>query len=489
MNRYQGTQKILTSMAIMVVMATPVFAMDSGSTGADGAFNPTVSGTYQLPPSGVFNYTTVNIPTGVTVTYTRNTTNTPVVILASGNVTIAGAIDLNGRSSTNVGAAGDGNLGDDGIPGTGGPGGYDGGQGGAIGATPSGGGNGLGPGGGGRGPFGTINHPCYGAGYPFGGGGGGFAAVGGNASYIANGGVVYGASQLLPLIGGSGGGGGSAWSFGGSGGGGGGGAILVASSGTLNITGSISANGGSSGASSGVNAGATGGGGSGGAIRLMATSIAGNGALNAVGSGPGTSTNTSCLNGGTGGTGRIRLEAESITRTAASNPQYPPVTAPTTVFVAGLPSLRITAVAGVTAPASPTGNADITLPTSTPNPVTVEFATTGVPVGNTIKLTVTPPNAAVIVATSPALTGTTDNAAASVSISLPSGPSTLQATVSYTVVASIGDTLGVQFAKGERVERVTLAAGLKGPTMMTLTTVSGKEYTVSSTQVAGILGG
>jgi hypothetical protein len=164
--------------------------------------------------------------------------------------------------------------------------------------------------------------------------------------------------------------------------------------------------------------------------------------------------------------------------------------APGPVFVAGLPTLSITSVAGVAAPASPTGNADITLSSSTPNPVTVAFATTGVPVGNTVKLTITPANSALanVAATSPALVGTTDNATASVSVNLPSGPSTLQATVSYTVVASVGDLLGVQFAKGERVEKVMLVASLKGPTMMTLTTVSGKEYTVSSTQVAGILG-
>ena len=58
-----------------------------------------------------------NIPSGITVTFKRNTANTPIVILATGNVTISGTIDVSGAGSTNVGAAGDGNLGDDGIPG------------------------------------------------------------------------------------------------------------------------------------------------------------------------------------------------------------------------------------------------------------------------------------------------------------------------------------------------------------------------------------
>jgi hypothetical protein len=52
----------------------------SGSTGANGPFNPSCSPpctvTVTLPASGTFNYTTGNIPPGVTVKYTKNTTNT-----------------------------------------------------------------------------------------------------------------------------------------------------------------------------------------------------------------------------------------------------------------------------------------------------------------------------------------------------------------------------------------------------------------------------
>ena len=44
-------------------------AYDSGSTGADGAFSPQVNTVLQLPEDGIFNFTTVTIPSGVTVTF------------------------------------------------------------------------------------------------------------------------------------------------------------------------------------------------------------------------------------------------------------------------------------------------------------------------------------------------------------------------------------------------------------------------------------
>ncbi|MGH7534260.1 MAG: hypothetical protein ACREMG_01605, partial [Gemmatimonadales bacterium] len=369
-------------------------AFDSGSSGDDGAFSPAVNTEVQVPPDGVFNHTTVNVPTGVTVTYKRNATNTPVTILASGNVTIAGTINVSGGVSPDVGAAGNGNLGDDGQPGLGGPGGFDGGRGGLLGAnsgTNRRGGNGLGPGAGG----GATRRDTLGCG----GGGGGFGAAGAagiaacSGTQLGAGGSSYGVAGLLPLIGGSGGGGGSAGdNFQGSGGGGGGGAILIASSLTVNVTGSIRANGGNSGGASGTANGGTGGGGSGGAIRIIATTLSGNGAISAPGGSAGSEVNGS-RNGGAGAVGRIRLEAENMLRTASTNPVFS-FAGPQPVFVAGMPGLRITRVAGVDAPAAPTGSADIVLPETTPNPVTVEFATTNVPVGNTVSLTVTPANAA-----------------------------------------------------------------------------------------------
>ena len=458
------------------------WAFSSGSTGADGAFNPTVNVTIDVPASGVFNYSSFTIPAGVTVTYRRNTTNTPLVILSSGDVTIAGTLDVSGQAGRATGAAGGGATGDDGTPGIGGPGGYDGGRGGRP-LTEGNrlGGAGLGPGGGAGGFMINANNFCFAN--PYGGGGGGFASAGGsvvcNFNPPVNGGAAYGSSQLLPLVGGSGGGGaGGGQAFPGSGGGGGGGAILIAASGTVNVTGTLRADGGAGGSASGSGSGGGGGGGSGGAIRIIATNLSGNGTISAAGGAAGTAVNQSDggTPGGAGAPGRVRLEAENYTRTAASVPVHT-FGQPGTVFIAGLPTLTIASVAGIAAPASPTGNADITLPATTPNPVTVVFNTSGVPVGNTVRLTVTPAYGSTSSAISPALEGSTASASASVQISLPVGPSVLSAQTTYTVIAAIGDLLK-NFAGNERVEKVTLVATLGGAPRALLTTVSGKEYDV-----------
>ena len=471
----------------------PAFAQAfvSGSTGADGAFAPTVNTQVVLPPSGILNYTTVNIPDGVVVTFKKNVTNTPVVMLASGDVIIAGGINLIGTDGTATGAAGDGVLGDDGIPGVGGPGGYDGGRGGVgtLAAAASGsGGAGQGPGGADGGAVTTYCAP-WGA-YCIGGGGGGFGSAGAPGwpnypGYGTAGGGTYGSSQLLPLIGGSGGGGGAGYLYTGGGGGGGGGAILIASSGTVNIPGWIYAYGGAGGAVAGIGGGGSGGGGSGGAIRIVATTISGNGSLYAYAQGAGGNSSAGNYTGGAGGVGRIRLEAEIYTRTAGSSPAHTQGM-PGPVFVAGLPTLLITSIGGAAVPAQPTGNADVTLPSSTANPVAVTFTTTGVPAGNTVQLTLKPANGSVVTAVSPALVGDTTSATASVNITLPDGPSTLQATVTYNIVLAMGNALSV-YAQGERVEKITLASTLGSKeSTVTLITISGKQFVVPAAVLAAL---
>ena len=47
----------------------------------------------------VFNYTSVNIDTGATLTFTNHPSNAPVVWLVSGNVNISGTVSLNGQNS------------------------------------------------------------------------------------------------------------------------------------------------------------------------------------------------------------------------------------------------------------------------------------------------------------------------------------------------------------------------------------------------------
>ena len=300
---------------------------------------------------------------------------------------------------------------------------------------------------------------------------------------------MYGTAGLLPLIGGSGGGGGAGGAFLGGGGGGGGGGILIAANGTVSVTGSLLANGGKGADSAGDGRGAGGGGGSGGAIRIVASRIEGNGTISAS-AGSGGVAYTCCSpfigDGGAGGAGRIRLESETFTRTAASTPAHT-FDKPGPTFVAGFPTLRIASVAGVNAPDQPTGSADIVLPSSTANPVTVGFATTGVPVGNTVKLTVTPQAGTTTTVISPALAGTTQSGTASVQVTLPTGPSTLSATTTYTVTASIGDALA-PYAQGERVQEVTLVAGPGQADRIILTTVSGKTFETTRAVLARLGG-
>ena len=146
----------IAQITLLAGLSAAGWAYDSGSTEVDGSFTPVVDTELTMPADGVFNFTNVDIPTGVTVTFAKNAANTPVILLASGNVNIAGTISVAGGSAADVGSAGDGNSGDDGIPGIGGPGGFDGGQpgipGDVLGST------GLGPGGGSPAPGNITNN-------------------------------------------------------------------------------------------------------------------------------------------------------------------------------------------------------------------------------------------------------------------------------------------------------------------------------------------
>jgi hypothetical protein len=471
-------------------------AVSSGSTGADGALNPTVNTEIVVPESGILNYTTVNIPSGVTVKFKKNTANTPVFILATGDVTIAGTVDIRGGDAKATGTYGDGVLGDDGIPGPGGPGGFDGGRGGrddgALRTDIIRGGTGLGPGGGMGGLEGGDG--CNSIGYyhyiGIGGAYNGNAYQGYGANYYCNVSSItvyskaYGSPLLQPLIGGSGGGGGrGGTTFAGSGGGGGGGAILIASSTKITVTGSIDTTGGDGGGISGTGAGGQGAGGSGGAIRLVAGTIAGNGALYANG-GCINYNNTRrqyCGSSGSnqqgGAPGRIRLEGDAITFSGTSQPAYA-ADVPGPIFIADAPSLRIVSVAGQTVPANPTGNADVTLPATTTGPIDVVFQTTNVPIGNTVLLRLVPAYGQPTEVLSPAIAGTTSSGNATVSVTLPQGPSTLQATTTYTVVVSGMLDLS-NFAKNEKVEKVEVTVSMVGDAKARLITASGKSYDVS----------
>ncbi len=161
---------------------------NSGSTGVDGALDlstmncPANICEIQLPESGILNYSTISVPSGKTLQFKSNPRNTPVILLAQGNVTIGGDVKLNANGQLS------------------GPGGFYGGP---------------------------ESFPGFGPG-------------GGTASSVN--GRWVGPLSLVPVVGGSGGAGGG---IGGSQGvgGGGGGAIVIASSTSIIVTGFVYAQG------------------------------------------------------------------------------------------------------------------------------------------------------------------------------------------------------------------------------------------------------
>ena len=429
----------------------------SGSTGADGPLNVAQSAnvTLQVPPDGKFNFTTITINNFSTLTFIRNARNTPVYLLATGNVTINGTIDVGGQDG--------GTGGDFSAVGRGGPGGGDGGRGGP---TPSvSGGDGLGPGGG----HGGIDDGAK----TIGGGGGGYQSTGANAQswttgVPGSGGPAYGTAWVQPLTGGSGGGGGAGSSstggISGGGGGGGAGAVLIASSGTISGGGLVLAQGGN-GARGGSNAAAprcdgTGGGGSGGAIRLLATTITF--PLTRAFVNGGTTGGPICTgaNGGAGGAGFTRFE----------------VLLGGTLDISSIPTLSITRVAGIDAPPNLTGYGDITIPASTPNPVSVELRATGIPPGGTVTVTVSPSSGPSVSTTSTVLVGSQASSTATAQINVPNGLSSVQATANYAVPLAMVEPL-TKFA-GESVRSLKSTFVLNGGAKTLAVTASGRELEV-----------
>ena len=466
--------------------ARPVRAastFDSGSTGADGAFAPTANVTLQVPDSGVFNYTTVNIPSNVTVMFTRNAANTPVTILASGDVTISGYIDVSGSPGSNTVNGTNINIGTfRSTGGAGGPGGFDGGGGGGY-VVPFTGVAGDGPGGGTGGFGGDVNNEQGGA-------GGGYSSAGSDALGIvggvfptyAKGGIAYGSSTLLPLIGGSGGGGGGSVSqLPGGSGGGGGGAILIASSGTITVPGYINAQGGNGG--SGCNGG---GGGSGGAVRLVATTLAGNATVYV--NGAGSNGAIRYYNGGSGAPGYVRFEAynfNSFNPIVVSGQGVATTAGPGPVTLANVPMLQIVSVAGISAPAAPRGSLaappDIIVKNTVTNPVDVAIAAHNIPTGTIVTVSLIPQTGAETSVLTAGLAGTAASSTTTASVSLPDGKCVLYA--SATIDLTTQPHARQPKIAGELVDKILVAAVYGGASTVTYVLHSGRKIVVGGLPV------
>lgn len=247
--------------------------------GTDWAFWSGPSQTFDMSarPGGIWNFTSIDVPPGVTVSFKKNAANTPVRWLANRDVTIRGTVSVDGEFAP-------ANL-PEGVTAKGGPGAFDGGDGGVRYNRSSSfaGTAGSGPGGGNPGSDRRQD--------------------GSDGLHNQLGG--YGNNFLQPLVGGSGGGGGgSSEDTEGGNGGGGGGAILIATSRDLIISGLVRANGGSR-QHSGVS---WGGRGSGGSILIRADRVTGAGAFRAVGGDEGNDN------------GRIRIEAHERSFTGTTRP-------------------------------------------------------------------------------------------------------------------------------------------------------------------------
>jgi hypothetical protein len=343
-------------------------------------------------PDGIWNYTTIDIPAGLTLYFKPNSANTPVRWLASGNVTINGFVNVNGQNGLNA-AASNQNPGNE-APG--GPGGYAGGLG-AVRFDQSSsytGSPGQGPGGGSPGvgaSDGYNNAKLYGQ----------------QGAYAG----TYGNAYIQPLLGGSGGGGaGSGYSGNGGNGGGGGGAILIASKRDIVVNGGIFANGGQPGSNAGA--------GSGGAIRLIADRINGGGRLEANG----------------GGAGRIRVEAFYRSLVGNSSP-VASISAPvlTRAFDSAT-SLIISKVAGQNVSQPPTGSTtapDVIFTSS--GEITVEVQAQDIPNNTPVRLRVTTANGVIEKPAQDEPAVTLAAGKATFALTVPAGLGTIQAFAEFTV--------------------------------------------------------
>ena len=452
--RVRHALRIVTIIALLGwVTAVNAQMFRSGSSGSLGAFAPGANTTVALPPDGILNYTTIIIPAGVTVSFTPNAANTPVTMLATGDVTINGTINLNGTNGTSA------IISSGFVPGKpGGPGGFAGGAGGMGGATNTFGSPGLGPGGGTPTSVNSGQHAAYGA--P---------------------GTVQ---SLLPLFGGSGGAGSPQFNNGGTivtgvAGTGGGGTLVLASTTKITIgsTGLITARGGDHYTFGLTFMSVNDGVGSGGAIRLVAPQITNQGTLVAAG-GRGGSQGFQF-----GGDGRIRAEALVFGPFAATTPATStanvlgPVTAASTPALINLPTLAFTSVGGVAPPAAPTGSfttADVTLPGTTINPVSVILTATNTPAPTTYTIKLLPQFASPVSQTVNS-SGSLALSTATANVNFPNGViSGLQAFAGFTLTASLAPIID-----GEPIEQVLLAAGYGEPSSLTLVTKSGKEIPAS----------
>jgi len=463
-------RKILQMIFAALVCAGANAQVNSGSDGSDGALDlSTFSNTNIVinmadHPDGIYQYTSVTIPSSVTVSFIPNVNNTPVVWLVQTDCVINGIINLAGQNP-------EGKTG-----GAGGCGGF----------------------GGGNGPFDANYPPSSGLGP---GGGSVTVGLGGNASFATTGGfftylqsppgATYGNDFLVPLIGGSGGGGSQQWVqnaygdrlYAGGGGGGGGGTILIAASSTIEMNGSISVPGGNC----SLNA-QGGGGGSGGGVRLVATTITGAGSINCSGGFCGAGLGGNYPIGNNAGNGRVRLDrlVDNYTGSIEGSETrgFQPIIIPAPAQQA---QLAISSIAGISVPSNASSSLldpAVIIPGQQANPIPVVVHCSNIPLNTPITVEVHPAIGATVTTVGLNNVGTQASSTATIPVNMPRGGGVILAqTVIPITFASLGN--GEEYkslartgwtADGERFAKMELTVTPAGRQRIVYLTASGKRY-------------
>lgn len=421
------TRFLLLILVLMLPLVSRAQTVNSGSNGSDGAFHPKTTTVIDMAdhPDGIYHYTSVQIPAGVTVTFKPNPRNTPVVWLVQGDCVIQGIVDLNGEGVGNTEAM---------RARRGGPGGFAGGTGGTI-PTP-----GLGPGGG---------------------------AVGGRAHR------AYGNRFVLPLLGGSGGGG-----ITGYGGAGGGGAILVAAGGIVEIDGVITANGGSA---FQTDFGWRGTPGSAGAARLVASEIRGRGGISCV--------NGMWVSGEAEGwirldTPSMRFEGTLSGRFSSG---FQPILFPVLGQGLHLSIQSVGGVAVSPNPTGLAATPDAVLSAGVPNPVPVVVRCVGVPLGTDIRVEARGGSGEVVAGVGKNTVGSEADSLATVSVNLPRGSGTLMARARLAVMAGANGAAGRSEGPGTTGASSSDLRLLDLPYSVTGLTTDGER--IATVEVEAVAGG
>lgn len=470
-NRNFATFFLIVFFGLILILQTKG-EVNSGSDGSDGAFYPTTNTVINMTdhPDGVYHYTEVIVPAGVTVSFLPNANNTPVIWLVQTRCVIRGTVSVS-ASNLSYGASSS-----TGLPG--GPGGYAGGNSGALASQGRGPGGGQSNENGGNASFGTVGERYSSINRPQG-----------------EAGMPYGNCFILPQLGGSGGGGATV----GKGGGGGGGSILIAASEEIEVTGGISATGadGSPGyvcydTPTGIYR--SGGGGSGGSIRLVTTRLSGNGTITVAG-GRTRYYSDFIKTLSTAGAGRIRLDyLESLFSGTVVGPLtqgFQPIILP--VDGQGI-QLAIMSIAGVAVPDAPSGalvRPDIIVSAQQQNPIPVVVACTGIPLNTEISIVVHPAIGSDVQGVGFNTAGTLASSTATVSLNLPRGGGIIYARavtgINSNSFASAEGATGNQSivdtgwtTDGEPFTAVEVTAAVGGGQQVVYLTGSGKRYPMPS---------